>query len=205
MNKYVGFNALGVLAANIKAKFAERQHIHSISEVDGLQERLGILTTLPDIETSEDVIIRINQLTNIINNLTGTIDSLNNTVNTLIPTIGEIYISTSNENPSVRFGGTWQQIKDTFLLASGDAYSLGSIGGEVIHTLTIDEMPSHSHTFQRHMLNRDDDGTNTGQSGYGVTNKTIDIYETATSITGGGQPHNNMPPYLAVSIWKRVA
>lgn len=127
----------------------------------------------PDIETSEDVIIRINQLTATINNLNNTINNLNNTVNTLIPAIGEIYISTSNENPSVRFGGTWKQIKDTFLLAAGDSYSLGSIGGEVIHTLTIDEMPSHTHTYKRHAFDRNDADPETGEDVYGANNKTL--------------------------------
>ncbi len=162
-----------------------------------MQRKFDELAILPDIETSEDVIRKINQLSLAINDL-------NNAINTLIPSIGEIYIATSNENPNIKFGGVWEQIKDAFLLASGDIYTAGSTGGEATHTLTIDEMPSHTHAFQRHMLNRDDDGTNTGESGYGVTNKTIDIYETNTSITGNGQPHNNMPPYLAVYVWKRI-
>ena len=212
MNKYVGINAISIIIANIKQKFAERQHIHEISDVNGLQRKIDELTPPPDIETSEDVIIAFNRLSLTVNDLTDTVENLNsdiinlnNTIDTLIPAIGEIYITISEENPSLRFGGTWEQIKDTFLLASGDIYDAGAIGGEAAHTLTIEEMPSHSHTFQRHMLNNDDNGTNTGQSGYGVTNKTIDIYETTTGSTGGGQAHNNMPPYLAVYVWKRVA
>lgn len=165
-----------------------------------------MLTPQPDIETSEDVIIRINQLTKTINSLTNTIDNLNNTVNTLIPAIGEIYISTSDENPSNKFvGTTWEQIKDTFLLASGNSYSLGSVGGEVIHTLTIDEMPSHSHTYKRHAFDRNDTDPETGEDVYGANNKTLGAHMGVTEFTGGGQPHNNMPPYLVVSIWKRVS
>ena len=80
MSKYVGINAINILIANIKAKFAEKQHVHSISDVEGLKEQLGILDDLPDIETSEDVIIRINQMASTINHLT-------NTVNALIPAI----------------------------------------------------------------------------------------------------------------------
>ena len=120
--------------------------------------------------------------------------------------IGSVYISASDIPPHELFGfGTWEQIKDTFLLCAGDNYAAGSVGGEANHTLTVDEMPTHSHTFQRHMLNKDDDGTNTGESGYGVTNKTIAIYETATGNAGGSQEHNNMPPYLTVYAWKRVS
>ena len=205
MNKYVGINAINTLIANIKSKFADRQHIHEISEVNGLQRRLDELTVPPDIETSDDVVRKLNQLTLTINDMIDNMDSLHNTIDLLTPAIGEIHITTSDENPSIRFGGTWEQIKDTFLLASGDIYSPGSTGGEAEHALTIDEIPSHVHGFQRHMLNRYDDGENTGESGYGVSNKTIDIYSALTTAVGGGQPHNNIPPYLAVYVWKRVA
>lgn len=60
MNKFVGINAINVVIENIKLKFAKRKHIHEISEVDGLQEQLNMLMPPTDIETSEDVIIRIN-------------------------------------------------------------------------------------------------------------------------------------------------
>lgn len=203
--KYAGIDAIISIVENVKARFANKLHSHEISEITDLQKKLDELMPPPDIETSEDVIIRINQLTHIVNDLNDTATELRTTIDTLIPAIGEIYITLSDENPSIKFGGTWEQIKDVFLLACGDAYSIGSTGGEATHTLTVNEIPSHSHTFQRHMLNRDDDGTNTGQSGYGVSNKTIDIYEANTYPTGNGQSHNNMPPYLSVYVWKRIA
>lgn len=200
MNKFVGIDAISSVIENIKLKFAAKKHIHEILEVDGLQERLDAIVHPPDmdIENPEDIIVRVNQLTQMVN-------SLNSTIDTLIPAVGEIYISTSSENPSVRFGGTWRQIKDTFLLAAGDAYGLGSVGGEVIHTLTVDEMPSHEHTYKRHAFNNKDSDPETGDNVYGVSNKTLAAHEGTTGLSGGGQPHNNMPPYLAVSIWERIA
>ena len=203
--KYAGIDVIISIVENVKARFANKLHFHEISEITDLQKKLDELMPPPDIETSEDVIIRINQLTHMVNDLNYTTTELRATIDTLIPAIGEIYITLSDENPSIKFGGTWEQIKDVFLLACGDTYSIGSTGGEATHTLTVDEMPSHSHTFQRHMLNTNDDGTNTGENGYGVTNKTIDIYEANTSIIGAGQSHNNMPPYLSVYVWKRIA
>lgn len=206
MNKYIGLNSMGMIIAKLNEKFAQRKHIHGVSEIDGLQDQLDMLIPQPDIETSEDVIIRINQLTHTVNSMSGIIDDLNNTINALIPAIGEIYITTSNEDPSVKFPGTvWEQIKDTFLLASGDLYTLGSIGGESEHTLTIDEIPSHSHSYKRHEFDRNDTDPDTGEDVYGANNKTLGARMGVTEFTGGGQPHNNMPPYLAVSIWKRVA
>ena len=61
--------------------------------------------------------------------------------------VGSIYMSVNNIDPSVVFGGTWQQIKDKFLLASGDTYENGATGGEATHTLTTNEIPSHNHDY----------------------------------------------------------
>lgn len=193
--KYLSLNNLSIFYSRIKEwinqTFAEKYHIHSISEIEGLQEKIDELTPSLEIETSQDVITRINQLTNI--------------VNSLIPAIGELYITTIDENPSVRFGGVWEQIKDTFLLASGDTYIAGETGGESEHILTIEEIPSHTHNYKRHEFNRTDTDPETGESIYGVNNKTLSARMGTTDSVGGGQPHNNMPPYLAVYVWKRVA
>lgn len=105
----------------------------------------------------------------------------------------------------MKFGGTWEQIKDMFLLASGDMYNAGITGGEATHTLTIDEMPSHTHTYKRHAFDRNDSDPTTGEDVYGANNKTLDAHEGTTESVGGNQPHNNMPPYLAVYIWKRIS
>lgn len=59
--------------------------------------------------------------------------------------IGSIYQSTSSATPGSLFGGTWERIKDVFLLSAGDTYHAGSTGGEATHTLTISEMPAHAH------------------------------------------------------------
>lgn len=113
--------------------------------------------------------------------------------------VGDIFISTSATSPAARFGGTWTQIKDMFLLASGDTYAAGATGGEATHTLTVDEIPSHSHTT---MVN-----TALALSGTAgnVTYAAQNVAGAPTGYTGGGQAHNNMPPYLAVYVWKRIA
>ena len=120
--------------------------------------------------------------------------------------VGAIYLSVNNVNPNVLFGfGSWEQIKDTFLLATGDIYSAGSTGGEAEHLLTTEEIPSHTHIFNRHQLWRTETVPASGESdGYGASNKTLKVYADNTSTIGGGQAHNNMPPYLAVYMWKRI-
>lgn len=66
--------------------------------------------------------------------------------------IGSIYISVSATSPASLFGGTWIQIEDTFLLASGSNYTAGNTGGNATHyhetaavALTIAQMPHHGH------------------------------------------------------------
>lgn len=113
--------------------------------------------------------------------------------------VGSIYISTNSTNPGEIFGGTWEQIKDRFLLACGDSYNAGGMGGSATHTLTIDEMPTHSHRYIR---------TKSGGDTWWVAGSNGIIFSETyenTENAGSGHPHNNMPPYLAVYIWKRIA
>ncbi|MGN0804070.1 MAG: phage tail protein [Candidatus Coproplasma sp.] len=114
--------------------------------------------------------------------------------------VGAIYMSTVNVSPASFIGGSWLPIEDTFLLAAGSTYAAGTSGGEATHTLTIAEMPSHTHTQSGGSSGVNDDG-NLIQRGYSATLKPV----ANASNTGGGQAHNNMPPYLAVYMWKRTA
>lgn len=123
--------------------------------------------------------------------------------------VGSIYISMSSILPSVLFGfGVWEQIKDTFLLASGDIYEAGEVGGESEHILTIDEMPSHTHKLKTDINSPDYNVTWPEWFEYadGWTQKSTETESPATQTTqtGGDKPHNNMPPYLAVYMYKRI-
>lgn len=111
--------------------------------------------------------------------------------------VGSIYLSVSSTSPSTLFGGTWQRIQDRFLLCAGSTYSAGSEGGEAEHTLTVAEMPSHTHAAT---------GGETGTPGRRYFALTAASYASTNVLSvGGNQPHNNMPPYLAVYVWKRTA
>lgn len=129
--------------------------------------------------------------------------------------VGSIYLSVNSTSPASIFGGSWEQIQDRFLIGAGNSYSIGTTGGSTTHTLTEDEMPRHNHEFQY--------STNGGSSWYGATMGRDGSYSdtsylgTKSSVaefasyqvrigkTGSGNAHNNMPPYLAVYMWKRVA
>lgn len=128
--------------------------------------------------------------------------------------VGSIYMSVNSVNPSTLFGGTWEQIEDKFLLASGTSYSNGSTGGSATVTLTEDQMPVHTHiqNAHSHTIGSLVRYTITGKGvaavgdGYGNSNNYKTGSTTATNKnTGGGQAHNNMPPYLVVNVWKRIA
>lgn len=119
--------------------------------------------------------------------------------------VGAIYISVSDVTPSDILGfGTWELIKDTFLLGAGGTYQAGSTGGEATHILTIDEMPSHGH---KQVTASSIEGAEWDCPPARQLSSWWDAYttDTYTDVSGGNKPHNNMPPYLAVYIWERVA
>lgn len=115
--------------------------------------------------------------------------------------VGAIYLSVTDTDPATLFGGTWERIGGRFLLGADDTYTAGSTGGEAEHTLTIDEMPKHNHEID-----------NLNASGNATPYMTVQAQDKVgyggnvqTMYAGGSQPHNNMPPYLAVFMWKRVS
>lgn len=136
--------------------------------------------------------------------------------------IGSIYMTINEVNPSVLFGGTWELLKDRFLVGAGNSYQVGEIGGEATHTLTVDEMPNHQHKLNypyavwagaeaRNNYNTNlspqvkvgETGLASGDDGCFFTDRLIESYS-LTSYTGNSKAHNNLPPYLAICIWKRT-
>lgn len=69
-------------------------------------------------------------------------------------------------------------------------YEIGSYGGEKEHTLTIEEMPIHDHGID---VNESDSGNNNRKIQGGNLENPV---EKKTKESGGGQAHNNMPPYF---------
>ena len=120
--------------------------------------------------------------------------------------VGSIYTSTKPTDPHELFGGTWEPIQDTFLWCAGPKHAAGETGGAETHTLTVDEMPAHSHQYERlpqSIANTDyskDEQVNYAESVRKPSNKEI----VQTGSTGGNRPHNNMPPYKSVYAWQRV-
>ena len=143
--------------------------------------------------------------------------SLTNILQAVYP-VGSVYLSVNDISPASLFGDTWEQIEDVFLLGAGSAYTAGSTGGESTHTLTVQEMPVHSHTVNAHShaIGLDNDTTigtygwslHVNANGNSVTGAqkivTSGTSSPNTNTKGGGVAHNNMPPYLTVYMWKRI-
>ena len=121
--------------------------------------------------------------------------------------VGAIYISAVSTSPASLFGGAWTQIKDRFLYSVGDTAFAGQQGGEIFHTLTTNEIPYHSHNtyaddnFCAYHTGNNNDWKQALVNAYNGTT----ISDKWIGFTGGGAAHNNMPPYLTVYMWQRVA
>jgi len=116
--------------------------------------------------------------------------------------IGSVYINASNAtNPASLLGfGTWSAFgagKVMVGLDAGDTSfdTAGKTGGEKTHTLTIAEMPAHTHKV----------GSTSLVTASGGNERKPEGTSDNTSSTGGGQAHNNLQPYIVVYFWKRTA
>ena len=141
----------------------------------------------------------------------------------LIYPVGSIYLSLNATNPNLLFGGTWQLLSNRFLVGAGPEFPPGSTGGESTHRLTVDEMPSHTHSGSTNSAGRHSHkiaslGTHSGgQKVADATTSTRTMYAGYISeegehshglsiyAAGGNAAHNNLPPYLAVYMWERTA
>lgn len=111
--------------------------------------------------------------------------------------VGSIYLAYNHTNPGTLFGGTWARIQNAFLWATTATGTIGLEGGEREVTLTEAQIPAHDHggTY-----------TNAGTSrthAWLTSNGSAMGYDSVK--TGDGQAHNNMPPYIQVSVWRRTA
>lgn len=112
--------------------------------------------------------------------------------------INSIYISYSHTSPASLFGGEWVRITESFLWGTSSGGTIGATGGDSEVYLTIADLPSHSHG-----------ATYTSMPGYTknlgwLSTTTGDKLAFADVSNGGGGAHNNMPPYIQVSIWRRI-
>lgn len=148
--------------------------------------------------------------------------------------IGSIFISTNSTNPGAYLGGTWEAWGTGRTIVGIDTKdtnfnTVEKTGGEITHTLTINETPSHNHTYNaflranagdgglwvgnnqyfiaiRSRVNNGDSIPNNGSSTWNNENIGHDYnLQEKMTYTGGSQAHNNLQPYITCYMWKRTA
>lgn len=128
----------------------------------------------------------------------------------------KFWVSNDPTSPASFIGGTWEQIKDRFILAAGDTYPAGSTGGEEKHTLTESELPNVTGDVD-FQSNGNNQGIVSGAHGvftlgqislgaFQPNNKVSeeDIARQFRMSFGSNLPHNNMPPYITKYVWQRI-
>jgi len=110
--------------------------------------------------------------------------------------VGTIYYTSSWDNrPAVKFGGTWTQIKDRFILAAGDIWAAGTDGGSRY-------MQSHTHSVKIYNAAFPAQSTEENAPNYTYSNRWV--YGSDTTGSGLGNAEN-MPPYYTAYCWRRTA
>lgn len=118
--------------------------------------------------------------------------------------VGAIYLSTAAASPAEVFGGTWKRLEGRFLLGCSADYPAGSTGGAAKVTLTAAQMPTHAHQFSRIPIVSNE--LTAGGNYYAERSTAVGkLVAQNTETAGGGKAHTNMPPYLAVYAWERIA
>ena len=122
--------------------------------------------------------------------------------------IGSIYITASSISPAALFGGTWEQIKGRFLLASDENHYVGETGGSETHSHGAGDMIAglavKSGTMYLDVAYKD------WESNWTHPNMSTGLQKTDTqtfglNVMGDTDTQTILPPYLAVNVWKRVA
>jgi hypothetical protein len=116
----------------------------------------------------------------------------------LLP-VGSIIMRYDHTNPGTLYPGTtWVRVHSAFPWFTDTAGQIGTTGGAREVTLTVNQIPAHSHgsVYSQHAP-----GTK-GQAWYTTAGTSLAY---GAVETGGGQAHNNMPPYIQISAWRRTA
>ena len=142
-------------------------------------------------------------------------NQIKNAINNLFPVGFIIEVDNEEFDPNVSWGGTWERDKGHIIVSvdesDADFSTSGKTGGEKEVTLTLNEVPPHYH----YLNNNGNDNTRitmnaiSGGNNYNMLYDKADASENGpyvtTNYSGGGQPHNNMPPYRTAYRWIKTA
>ena len=170
---------------------------------DYVKNRTETLTnkTLTSPKINEDVVLTATSTE--LNKITGMLD--------WFYPVGTIYETTSTDldtttKMAAHFGGTWESYGDGRVLVGKSADTefdtIDETGGAKAHTLTIPEMPKHSHKVR--YTGTGANGVHGGLPGTNV-DATPDYNYLIIAEEGGGQAHNNLQPYIVVYRYRRTS
>ena len=131
------------------------------------------------------------------------------------PVDGGPDLSTADKVAAYYGFGTWEAYgAGRMTLGQSASHAVGSTGGEETHKLIIAELPSHDHGEQLdfggfgvrpYMVTAGATGSGSGKYIEMDNLGSSSGDEVKTISTGGGQAHNNMPPFISVYRWRRIA
>ena len=204
-------------------------HTHSINDVIDLQTNLDNKANVGHTHTTTDINDLETLIETKINEAKETI--IDDAFKAMYP-IGSIYITLNSLNDLLHeshcnadahilyyywHGCKWEYLDEGVFLRNGTTINpyltvleengAGETGGEAEHTLTVDEMPSHNHAGP---MKYDGYGVTSGKCSSGNWWETMGIATSSVNVltpqtNGGDKPHNNLPPYLTVYMYKRIA
>lgn len=123
------------------------------------------------------------------------IEDMRNIIDNLFG-VGYVWISYTNTSPASLIGGIWTPITGRFPYFNAG----NSTGGANSQTLSIAQMPAHSHRLN---LNYGNDWVKDSWN-WSVSSSNMFTTDAKTESVGGGQPFNNMPAYQTLYAWRRV-
>lgn len=122
--------------------------------------------------------------------------------------IGSVYMSYNSTSPATIYGGTWTRI--TSAVIRGNSGSTTGYQGSDTVTLTVNQIPSHSHEISFSSLKVNISGGGRG-SQYLCGGEAFDLQTFRGTInatianTGGGEAFSVLPRRFEVYIWYRAA
>ena len=202
-----------VLANNTNAEVTEARNSYAtlndrLNACDRVVERIaGSQTSNAELEK------KVTELEDNFNTaVSNVLLQMQNYYNKIYP-VGTILDFTEDIDPNTLFGSKWIRYGLGKVLIGGGTvtdgsgntktFTEGDVGGEINHTLTIDEMPTHNHS---QVITANTGGSIKGRTDYGTDSSTMAKYSqgVTTSNEGGGLAHNNLQPYVVVYRWKRT-
>jgi len=137
--------------------------------------------------------------------------------NIIFPVGSIVQYASASIDPNTLIGGTWERIQGRFLFAADESHAIGTTGGSETVALTTEQMPRHNHyvinlskgttspDYQHTVARYDRENTSWDDCHYQLNGNSNEANGGKSSFTGSGAAHDNMPPYLAVYMWKRTA